>query len=310
MSLLIVILGPTAIGKSKLALELCQKFSGEIVSADSRQVYRYMDIGTAKPSQADQALIPHHLIDVVDPDQNFSLALYQKMTLEAIFDIERRGKLPFLVGGSGLYVWSIVEGWRLPQIPPDLDLRRELEERARVEGSEAIYRELEALDHTAAERIDPRNIRRVIRALEVSRQGVPFSQLAGKQPFFHPLIIGLNTERVDLYRRIDTRVDNMIRKGLLKETEGLVGRGYGFDTPAMSGLGYRQVGSFLRGGIDLPAAIEKIKFETHRFARRQYNWFRSGDKRIHWFDIRNDFEEKGYTLVKNFSVSNSKVGIA
>jgi len=305
---LITILGPTAVGKSSLALELCRELNGEIVSADSRQVYRYMDIGTAKPSQEEQALVPHHLIDVVDPDQDFSLALYQKIALEAIDDIERRGKLSFLVGGSGLYVWSLVEGWRIPQVPPDPDYRQELEARARSEGGEDLYNELKKLDPAAAERIDPRNIRRVIRALEVCRQGAAFSRLGDKKPFFYPLIIGLTTERADLYQRIDTRVDTMIKEGLLKEAKCLVDKGYGFYLPAMSGLGYRQIGSFLKGEIDLPTAIEKIKFETHRFARRQYSWFRSGDERIHWFDIRNDFKEDVYSLIHGFLEGNSRAG--
>ncbi|MFC2058167.1 tRNA (adenosine(37)-N6)-dimethylallyltransferase MiaA [Chloroflexota bacterium] len=305
---LITILGPTAVGKSSLALELCQELNGEIVSADSRQVYRYMDIGTAKASQEEQALVPHHLIDVVNPDQDFSLALYQKITLEAIAGIERKEKKPFLVGGSGLYVWSLVEGWRIPQVPPDLDFRKELEDRAQSQGGEDLHSELKKLDPAAAESIDPRNIRRVIRALEVCRQGANFSQLGGKKPFFCPLIIGLTTERADLYQRIDNRVDIMIKQGLLKETQGLVDRGYGFDLPAMSGLGYRQIGSFLKGEIDLPTAIEKIKFETHRFARRQYSWFRLGDERIHWFDIRNDFRDDVYSLIQDFLKCNSRTG--
>ena len=178
MKPLIAIVGPTAVGKSKLALKLAQTFNGEIVSADSRQVYRYMDIGTAKPSREQRNFIPHHLIDVVDPDADFNLALFQEMARQALQDIDLQGRVPFLVGGSGLYVWSLLEGWRLPQVPPDPELRRSLEARVQAEGSDVLYKELQELDPVAAERIDPRNIRRVIRALEVYQlTGKPFSQL-------------------------------------------------------------------------------------------------------------------------------------
>ena len=284
MSCVVAIVGPTAMGKSDLALELCQAFDGEIVNADSRQLYIHMDIGTAKPTAEERALVPHHLVDVVYPDESFSLSLYQSKARQAVDDIRRRKKPVFLVGGSGLYAWSMIEGWRIPPVPPDPELRHQLETRARVEGVEPLYRELRELDPVAADRIDLRNVRRVIRALEVSRQGKPFSQMQGKKSLNDYLIVGLTTSRSDLYQRIDARVDGMMRKGLLAEVEGLVAAGYGFDLPSMSGLGYRQLGSFLRGESDLPSAVQQIKFDTHRFARRQYAWFRPQDKRIHWFE--------------------------
>ena len=175
-------MGPTAIGKSSLALELGRTFGGEIINADSRQVYRYMDIGTAKPTLEERAVVPHHLIDVVNPDQDFNLALYQSKVRKIIDDIQRRRKPALLVGGSGLYVWAILEGWRIPAVPPDHVMRQELEARAQSEGVKALYEELKQLDPDAAERIDPRNVRRLIRAIEVSRQGKPFSRLQGKEP--------------------------------------------------------------------------------------------------------------------------------
>ncbi len=302
MSPLVAIVGPTATGKSSLALELCQTLNGEIISADSRQVYRYMDIGTAKPTEEERALAPHQLIDVVDPDEDFSLALYQSKALETIDDIQRRKKTAFLVGGSGLYVWALLEGWRIPQVPPDPNLRRELEARAKVEGGEKLYSELKETDPAAAERIDPRNVRRVIRALEVSLQGTPFSQLQVKQPFIDSVIIGLTTDRANLYRRIDARVDSMIEKGLVAEVESLVARGYGFDLPSMSGLGYKQIGLYLQGKTDLPAAIQQIKFDTHSFARHQYNWFRLKDKRINWFELGKDSNQAIHRFVQRFVV--------
>jgi len=302
MSLLVAIVGPTATGKSSLALELCQVCNGEIINADSRQVYRYMDIGTAKPTKEEQAIVPHHLIDVVDPDEDFSLALYQSKALETIEDIKRRGKTPFLVGGSGLYVWALLEGWRIPPVPPDTALRQELEARAKTEGSETLYNKLKEIDPVAAERIDPRNIRRVIRALEVSQQGKLFSELQVKKPFVDSVIIGLTTDRATLYQRIDARVASMIEKGLVAEVEGLLAKGYGFDLPSMSGLGYKQIGKFLRWEIYLPAAIQQIKFDTHSFARHQYNWFRLKDKRINWFKLGENTNQAIHRFVQRFVV--------
>jgi len=309
MNSLVAIVGPTAIGKSSLALELSQTFRGEIINADSRQVYRYMDIGTAKPTTEERALVAHHLIDVVCPDQNFSLALYQSKAREAMEIIQRKGKLALLVGGSGLYVWSLLEGWRIPPVPPDPILRQELEAIAQSEGTERLYEELRQLDPAAAQRIDPRNTRRVIRALEVCHQGKPFSQLQGKEPFVDSLVIGLTTDRTDLYRRIDARVDSMMEKGLLTEVEGLMARGYGFDLPSMSGLGYKQIGMVLQGKTDLPAAIQQIKFDTHRFARHQYSWFRPQDKRIHWFDAREEQKQAINRLVQSFVANQDNGGL-
>ncbi len=303
MSSLVAIVGPTAIGKSSLALELGRTFGGEIINADSRQVYRYMDIGTAKPTLEERAVVPHHLIDVVNPDQDFSLALYQSKVRKMIDDIQRRRKPALLVGGSGLYVWAILEGWRIPAVPPDHVMRQELEARAQSEGVKALYEELKQLDPNAAERIDPRNVRRLIRAIEVSRQGKPFSRLQGKEPFVNSLVIGLTTDRTDLYQRIDARVDSMMEKGLLTEVEGLITKGYGFDLPSMSGLGYKQIGMFLQGEIDLPTAIQQIKGNTHRFARHQYNWFRLQDERIHWFDIRKEIKQAVQDLIERFSAN-------
>ena len=301
MSLLVAIVGPTAVGKSALALRLAQVFGGEIVNADSRQVYRLLDIGTAKPSQKDQQRVPHHLIDVVNPDQEFSLALYQQRAYEAIQGIHQRGRLPFLVGGSGLYIWTVVEGLRVPQVPPNWQRRRELESQAAANGGEALYHRLQEVDPKAAARIDRRNLRRVIRALEVwETTGLPFSSLQHKMPPpFCSLIIGLTTERADLYRRIDERVDPMIQKGLVEEVRSLLARGYGLNLPALSGLGYRQIGRYLQGELDLNEAVRQIKVETHRFARQQYAWFRLKDPRIRWFDVRGDIEEDITQLIRD-----------
>jgi len=282
----IAIVGPTAVGKSELALHLAQYFPVEIVGADSRQVYRYMDIGTNKPSPTERALVPHHVIDVVEPDEDFSLAMYHQLAIEALEAIQQKGRLPLLVGGSGLYVWSLVEGWKIPQVPPNQKLRRQLEARAEQEGSHSLYQELQDIDPMAAVKINPSNTRRIIRALEIYHTtGQHPSQLQRKEaPGFPILLIGLTRERSELYRRIDWRVDKMIQMGLVEEVEQLLKKGYSPSLPSMSGIGYKQIGQFLRGEMTLPQAIDKIKYETHRLARHQYAWFRLSDNRIYWFD--------------------------
>ena len=298
MNRIIAIAGPTATGKSALAIQLSLALGGEIVSADSRQVYRYMDIGTAKPSLEDRAAIPHHLIDIIYPDENFTLATYQELAFQAIADIQRRGKLALLVGGSGLYVRAVTGGLSIPKVAPDPELRRRLEKRAEQEGYQVLYSELQKTDPIAAEKIDPRNVRRVIRALEVClTAGVPFSQLKKSSPKVSTVTIGLTTAREDLYKRIDSRVDDMIERGLVDEVKWLIDRGYSPDLPAMSGLGYKQIVSYLKGETSLEETVQHIKFETHRFARHQYAWFRPKDEHIHWFDIREEPLESIRSLI-------------
>ncbi len=281
---LVAVVGPTASGKSSLALRLALAFDGEIVSADSRQVYRHLNVGTAKPSPEDRTSVPHWLIDVVDPDAGFSLAQYLDLAQAALEDVWRRGRLPFLVGGTGQYVWALVEGWQVPRIPPDSTLRRSLQERAEREGIDALYHELAAADPTAASRIDPRNVRRVIRALEVRQlTGETHPSPVGRlQPDFTPLILAIDRPRAELYRRIDERVDRMLASGLVDEVRSLLERGYGADLSPMSGIGYRQVVTHLRGEMTLDEVAAKMKTETHRLARMQFTWFRRDDPRIRW----------------------------
>ena len=302
MNRLVAIVGPTGIGKSQLALRLAQIFNGEIVSADSRQVYRYVDIGTAKPNPEELSLVPYHLINIVNPDENFSLAQYQHLAYRAIDDIQQRNKLPLLVGGSGLYVWSVLEGWTIPQVPPDLEFRHSLEEKAAEVGQDELYQELVKVDPITAQGIDPRNVRRVIRALEVQRSTeMPLSQLQQKQaPPFQTLIVGLTADRVELYRRIDLRIDEMITQGLVEEVKKLVNMGYDLNLPAMSGIGYKQIGLYLKEKLTLGAAILQIKSETHRFVRHQYGWFWLKDDRIQWFNIQSKMDSEITTLLAEF----------
>jgi tRNA dimethylallyltransferase len=287
MNAVVAVVGPTAVGKSRVAALLARTFNGEIISADSRQVYRYMDIGTAKPTAEERSAVPHHLIDVVDPDADFSVAVYQSLAADAIGRVLQAGRLPILVGGSGLYVWSMVEGWEIPRIEPDPGLRQRLEAQAAAEGGKSLYRELQRVDQEAAASIDPRNVRRVIRALEIRyTTGRPGSERRLKKPPpFQTVILGLTAERQRLYRMIDQRVDRMMEEGLVQEVRALVKKGYGPGLPAMSSVGYKEIYQFVGGKIGLATAVHRMKFETHRFARHQYAWFRLNDPRIHWFDI-------------------------
>ena len=282
----LVIVGPTAVGKTALSIALGLALGGEAISADSRQVYRHMDIGTAKPTREQQAALPHHLIDMVDPDEELTLAHYKRLAAKAIEEVDARGRLPLLVGGTGLYVRALLEGWTLPAVAPDQGLRARLYAKAQTLGREALHSSLASVDPVAAQRIDPRNVRRVVRALEVHHHtGLPISQLQGKRPpGYRVLKIGLTMPRPALYERIDARLDRMIECGLVEEVRWLVDRGYGYELPSMSGLGYREIGRHLRGEATLEDAVMLIRRRTRRFVRQQYNWFRLSDPSIRWFD--------------------------
>ena len=282
---IVAVVGPTATGKSDVAVQIALRHDGEIVSADSRHIYRGMDIGTAKPPREHLAAVRHHLVDIVEPDEPYSIALYLRQARLAVPDILERGKLPIVAGGSGQYVWGLLEGWQIPDAPPSPALRAELEARAASEGGEALYRELAESDPKAAERIHPRNVRRVIRALELRKmsQGAA-SPLRKVAPPFSQVIVGLTLPRAELYRRIDDRVDAMIAAGWLDEVRALVDRGYSLDLPSMSSLGYGELGRCLKGETELPEAVQTIKTRTHRFARQQHAWFRADDERMSWFD--------------------------
>jgi len=277
--------GPTAIGKTALGVVLAQRFNGEIVSADSRQFYRLMDIGTAKPTPEELAAVPHHLIDIAYPDETIGLSQFLELAREAITDIDRRGKLPLLVGGTGQYIRALLQGWQIPNVPPDEELRAELEARAEADP-DGLWQQLMALDPATEAFIDRRNLRRVIRALEVTlKSGQPFSALRRRTPPpFRALSLGLTMDRAALYERADARVDRMIEAGLPAEVQDLVDRGYGWRLPAMSGLGYIQFRPYIEGETGLDEVVERIKIETHDFIRRQYTWFRPKASDIHWLD--------------------------
>lgn len=284
---LVIILGPTGVGKTSLAIELAGALNGEIVGADSRQIYRYMDIGTAKPPPAQQARVPHHMIDIVPPDCNLSLAEYQDAACRCIDKLHQRGVLPFLVGGSGQYISAVEEGWSIPRVPPNPELRADLEAFVASHSPAALHERLQQVDPISADRIHPNNVRRVIRALEVQIvTGRPISQLQRKRPPpWRIFRLGLTLPRSMLYPRVDRRVDDMIAAGFVNEVRRLLDMGYDRGLPSMSGLGYLEIAGHLLDDVPLDQAIERTKFSTHEFIRQQDVWFRGHDNGILWHNV-------------------------
>lgn len=287
---LAVILGPTAVGKTEIAIQLAERLDGEIVSADSRLFYRGMDIGTAKPTREEQAHVPHHLIDVADPDETWSLAVFQRAAREAIADIHARGRLALLVGGTGQYVRAVTQGWTPPAVRPDERLRSVLDALAASRGPLWLHDRLAMVDPEAAAKIDPRNVRRTVRAWEVILlTGRRFSEQVSQGASLYRLCqIGLTRPRSELYARVDARIDAMFAAGLLDEVRELLGKGYTPDMPSMSGIGYRECATVLRGEMGLDEAKVQMKRLTRVFIRRQANWFKETDPAIRWFQPGRD----------------------
>ncbi len=287
---LVVIAGPTAVGKTRVAIALARRRGAEIVCADSRTLYRGMDIGTAKPSAADRAAAPHHLLDVARPDRVVTLAEYQRLAADAIAGIRARGRLPLLVGGTGLYIRAVVDRLAIPPVAPDWDLRSRLEEDERAAGPGTLHLRLREVDPQAAARIHPRNLRRIIRALEVhARTGRAMSALqrrlapdgagAGRIA-----MIALTVDRARLYERIDRRIEEQLAAGLVEEVRGLLRAGYARTLPAMQGLGYKEILAYLDGRASLDEAIATLRRNTRRYAKRQWTWLRA-DPRYRWVDV-------------------------
>ena len=289
----IAVVGQTAVGKSGLAMCLASRLGGEIVSADSRQVYRRMDIGTAKPPPEHLAAICHHLVDVADPDDEYSLGHFLYESKKAIQDVKRESRLPIVAGGTGQYVWGLLEGWNPAPIAPDPLLRAELAERLESEGVAALHRELAERAPEAAARVDALNPRRVVRALEVAlaapEEVTPHARRT--PPPYDVAILGLAMDAEALRRRIEDRVDAMLAAGWVDEVRGLLESGYGPELPSMSSLGYREIADHLNGRLALDEAADAVKRATRRFARRQRTWFKPTDARIRWFDAETERDE-------------------
>ncbi len=296
----IAVVGPTASGKTAMGIALARAFNGEIVSADSRQIYRGMDIGTAKPNEAERRAIPHHLIDIKGPGEDYSAADYKTDAIAAINDILARRKLPILVGGTGLYVGAVLENLDIPKTRAHPELRAEIEKEIAREGLDAVFKKLVVLDPEAAYIVNPKNPRRVVRALEVARAtGEPFTaQRKKNDPLFDALVLGLNPAPESLRERIDRRVDVMVRDGLVDEVAALIKK-HGTMPVAFDAIGYREIIAFTNGTLSLDEAIAAIKMNTWHYAKRQITWFKK-DKNIHW--IENG--QEAIATVKKFLAEN------
>jgi tRNA dimethylallyltransferase len=298
---LVLIVGPTAVGKTEIAIELAERLNGEIISADSRLFYRGMDIGTAKPTQEEMRRVPHHLIDIADAHQVLSLALFQQKATEAIADIHTRNKLPFLVGGTGQYVRAVTQGWSPPEVRPDERLRAEFEQQKQDNGIYWLHDKLRQLDPDAATKIDARNYRRTIRALEVVlTTGRKFSEQRGQSESpYHLVAVGLTRPRPELYQRVDQRIEAMFANGFLDEVRGLLGKGYSPSLPTMSAIGYRECTRVIHGELSEEQAKAEIRRATRVFVRRQANWFKESDPNIKWFQVQEGIMDEIATYIKN-----------
>lgn len=302
---LVVIVGPTAVGKTETAIQLAERLQGEIVSADSRLLYRGMDIGTAKPSRQDLHRIPHHLIDVAQPNEVWSLATYKSVAMQTIDKIQAHKHLPLLVGGTGQYIRAILEQWDIPIAQPNPQLRRILEEWAHQETEERLHQRLAILDPEAAKKIDPRNLRRTVRAMEVIlTTGKRFSSHRSSAPSkFQVFVIGLIRPRPELYARIDDRIDQMIKTGLMDEVKTLLSMGYSPDLPTLSAIGYGEMISYLRGKLSLDEAVAQMKRRTRVFVRRQANWFKLEDPDIHWYQMQPDVVDNIHDAIREWLIA-------
>lgn len=283
---LAAIVGPTAVGKTSLALQVARNLGGEILSCDSMQIYRGMDIGTAKATNDERAIVPHHLLDIVEVGDDFSVADYQRLADDMIARLNQEGKLPILVGGTGLYYQAVVDHYTFHPMETQAQVRQRLQDQARSEGLACLYERLTIIDPDYAARISSQDEKRIIRALEVYElTGITFSEQQRKDMDTYNLaVVGLYLERADLYQRINKRVDDMLAQGLIEEVRLLHSQGYGLECNAMQALGYKQVLYYLDGLLSYEDMVDEIKRETRRYAKRQLTWFRR-DKRINWFDV-------------------------
>ena len=299
----VTVIGATATGKTSLGIDLAQHFDAEVVNADSRLFYRGMDIGTAKPTTPERRGIVHHLIDILEPHQDYSLSDFLNDAGEAISDIARRGKLPIVVGGTGQYIWGLLEGWEVPKIPPNPALRNELETLLRDEGLGALHKRLLATRACGVDQVEILNPRRLIRAIERAVATGDAMGGAGKssEPPYDALVIGLNAPRELLHTRVEERIDRMFASGWRKEIEHLMEIGVTREMRSMSAIGYRQLIDHINGELDWSAMREEILIGNHRLIGAQNNWFKMRDKRISWIDISGgEFVKKAISWVDDW----------
>ncbi len=288
----VAVTGPTASGKTALSIEIAKRYNGEIVSCDSMQIYKYMNIGTAKPTVDEMQGIPHHMIDEISPNEGFSVVEYVKRSREYIDDILSRDKLPVLVGGTGLYLDSILNNTKFSEAEGDEEYRNQLYSMAEKEGNEAVHRILKEIDPLSAEKIHPNNVRRVIRALEIykttGKTMTKVNEESVREPIYDALIIGLLWDREILYERINQRVDIMLKNGLLDEVKGILAMGIDKNATAMQAIGYKEFAEYLEGAASMEEAVERVKQESRRYAKRQMTWLRRNE-RINWLLLQSDY---------------------
>ncbi|EKN70615.1 tRNA delta(2)-isopentenylpyrophosphate transferase [Neobacillus bataviensis LMG 21833] len=293
---LLVIIGPTAVGKTKLSIEMAKQYNGEIISGDSMQIYRGMDIGTAKVTKNEMDGIPHYLIDIKEPSENFSVAEFQHLVRDRINEIAKKGKLPIIVGGTGLYIQSVIYDYQFSDVPGNEAFRHKLEEKVKEIGNEALYKELQEVDPESAAQIHPNNVRRVIRALEIfhltGKTMHEFQSTQQRDLLYNTALVGLTMDREKLYERINTRVDLMLDEGLLKEVTGLHQQGLR-GCQSVQAIGYKEIYDYLDGKIPLEEAVENLKQNSRRYAKRQLTWFRN-KMDVQWYDMTdvNNFSKK------------------
>lgn len=302
---LLVLIGPTAVGKTKLSIELAKRFNGEIISGDSMQIYKGMDIGTAKITKAEMEGIPHHLIDIKNPDESFSVAEFQQLVREKIYEITKRGKLPMLVGGTGLYIQAIIYDYQFSAAPEDEQFRKRLEEKAELEGKEAVFEELVRVDPVSAEKLHPNNVRRVIRALEIYHcTGKKLSdELEEQQPelVYETALIGLTLARDKLYERINHRVDLMVEDGLLEEVNAFYKANLR-NCQSIQAIGYKEIYDYFDGLVSLEEALDQLKQNSRRYAKRQLTWFRN-KMNVKWFEqIQHENEDEWQKKIAEISM--------
>jgi tRNA dimethylallyltransferase len=300
---LIVLIGPTAVGKTKLSIELAKRFNGEIISGDSMQIYKGMDIGTAKITREEMEGVPHHLIDIKEPAESFSTAEFQELVRRKINEISSRGKMPMIVGGTGLYIQSVIYDYHFTEIPSDPVFRRSLEDEAEAKGQEFVHGKLKVVDPESAEKIHPNNVRRVIRALEIFHcTGKTAGELQENQSpelLYDTALIGLTMDREMLYGRINFRVDLMMEQGLLDEVKYFYEKGLK-DCQSIQAIGYKELYDYFDGKVSLELAIENLKQNSRRYAKRQLTWFRN-KMNVEWFDMSESKDaEKKFAEISKF----------
>ena len=284
----IIVAGPTAVGKTKYAIEVAKAFQGEIISADSMQIYKYMDIGSAKPTKEELSQAKHYLVDEIDPRVEFSVAEYQLLAKKYIDNVFQENKTPIISGGTGLYLNSLIYDMDFSVMPKQEDFRKELEQEAKLYGVEHVHNRLKAIDPAAADRIHPNNIKKVIRAIEVfetTGEGIrEFQESFIPTVDYNCILIGLTRDREELYRRIEIRVDQLMEAGLVKEIESLLEKGLTEDSISMKGIGYKEIIAYLHGEYDLDEAVRLVKQNTRRYAKRQMTWLRRYQD-MSWFNL-------------------------